>query len=60
MQVGDLVQLRHGTVGLLAGWSIDDSEPNMYLRVWHVLVEDALVLDIHEVYGMMKVINESR
>jgi len=60
MRVGDLVQLRHGTVGLLAGWSIDDSEPSMHWKVWHVLVEDALVLDIHESYGMIKVINEVR
>ena len=58
MKPGDLVQLKHGTVGLLTGWSIDDSEPNMCLKVWHVLVEDAIVLKIHESYGMIKVINE--
>ena len=60
MKVGDLVQLKHGTIGLLTGSSIDSSEPGRWWKVWHVLVEGAVLLKIHEVYGMIEVISEGR
>ena len=59
MKVGDLVQLRHGTLGILTNWSIDDSsDVFMKQKVWHVLVDGSTVFKVHESYHMIKVINE--
>ncbi len=61
MKVGDLVQLRHGTIGLIVRevYELDELTDDSPLKVFHILAGDSVMV-IHEIYGMIEVISESR
>ena len=54
MKIGDLVELRHGTIGMIIGMSGYD-----LMRRWEIYVSDRSTLNVYN-FIIKRVISESR